>query len=118
MFTELMPLLKQRILVLTISRVDDELICVTVIPKKRDDIADENTALTIPQQIQRLRSLVARVARRGWTICHLGRGPDCQFVISVQAEGRRNHLKTKGDSLGSWRAIPVSRNPTCRSRRP
>lgn len=48
MFTELMPLLKQRILVLTISRVDDELICVSVIPKKRDDIADENAALTIP----------------------------------------------------------------------
>ncbi len=48
MFTELMPLLKQRILVLTISRVNDELICVSVIPKKRDDTADENAALTIP----------------------------------------------------------------------
>lgn len=48
MFMELMPLLKQRLLVLTISRVDDQLICVSVIPKKRDDVADENTALTIP----------------------------------------------------------------------
>jgi len=48
MFTELMPLLKQRVLVLTISRVDDERICVSVIPKKRDDVADENGALTIP----------------------------------------------------------------------
>ena len=48
MFTELMPLLKQRVLILTISRVDDELICVSVIPKKRDDAADENAALTIP----------------------------------------------------------------------
>lgn len=48
MFTELMPLLKQRVLVLTISRVGDDLICVSVIPKKRDDVADENAALTIP----------------------------------------------------------------------
>lgn len=48
MFRELMPLLKQRILVLTISRADDEHICVSVIPKKRDDTADENAALTIP----------------------------------------------------------------------
>jgi PRTRC genetic system protein E len=48
MFTELMPLLKQRVLVLTISRVNDELICVSVIPKKREDAADENAALTTP----------------------------------------------------------------------
>jgi PRTRC genetic system protein E len=47
-FTELMPLLKQRVLVLTISRVDDENICVSVIPKKRENVADENVALTIP----------------------------------------------------------------------
>ena len=48
MFTELMPLLKQRVLILTVSRVDDELICVSVIPKKREDAADENAALAIP----------------------------------------------------------------------
>jgi PRTRC genetic system protein E len=48
MFTELMPLLKQRVLVVTISRVDDELICVSVIPKKRETTTDENAALTVP----------------------------------------------------------------------
>lgn len=48
MFTELMPLLKQRVVVMTISRVDDELICVSVIPKKRDSTTDEDPALTIP----------------------------------------------------------------------
>jgi PRTRC genetic system protein E len=48
MFTELMPLLKQRVLVLTITRVDDEHICVSVIPKKREDAVDENVALTTP----------------------------------------------------------------------
>lgn len=48
MFTELMPLLKQRVLVLTISRVDDGLILVNVIPKKPDKETDENSALTLP----------------------------------------------------------------------
>lgn len=48
MFTELMPLLKQRVVVMTISRVDHELICVSVIPKKRDETTDEDPALSIP----------------------------------------------------------------------
>jgi PRTRC genetic system protein E len=43
-----MPLLKQRVLILTISRVDDQSILVNVIPKKRDNEADENSALTQP----------------------------------------------------------------------
>jgi len=34
MFTELMPLLKQRVLVVTISHVEDEIICVSVIPSE------------------------------------------------------------------------------------
>ena len=48
MFTELMPLLKQRVVVMTISRVDDELVCVSVIPKKRDGATDEDSALAVP----------------------------------------------------------------------
>src|ERR1043166_3309262 len=48
MFAELMPLLKQRVLMLTISRVDDELILVNVIPTKLDKEHDENSALTLP----------------------------------------------------------------------
>ena len=47
-FMELMPLLKQRVLVMTISRVDDGLILVNVIPKKPDKETDENSALTLP----------------------------------------------------------------------
>jgi len=47
MFTELMPLLKQRVVVMTISRVDDERVCVSVIPKKRDSTTEEDPILTI-----------------------------------------------------------------------
>jgi PRTRC genetic system protein E len=48
MFTELMPLLKQRVLVVTISHVENETICVSVTPKKRENAPEEDAALTIP----------------------------------------------------------------------
>jgi PRTRC genetic system protein E len=49
MFQELMPLLAQRVLVLTLSRVSSEEICLNVIPRplKAGD-KDENNALTTP----------------------------------------------------------------------
>jgi PRTRC genetic system protein C len=49
MFQELMPLLAQRILLLTLSRVSDEQICVNVIPKSlKSDQRDDDSALTTP----------------------------------------------------------------------
>ncbi len=49
MFQELMPLLAQRILLLTLSRVGDEKIRVNVIPKPlKADQRDEDAALTTP----------------------------------------------------------------------
>ena len=51
MFKELVPLLKQRVLMLTVSEVENGLILVNVIPKKREKDGDENPALTIPLSI-------------------------------------------------------------------
>ena len=49
MFQELMPLLAQRILLLTLSRVSDEQISVNVIPKSlKSDQRDDDAALTTP----------------------------------------------------------------------
>lgn len=50
MFQELMPLLAQRILLLTLSRVSDEQISVNIIPKplKSDQQDDDDAALTTP----------------------------------------------------------------------
>jgi PRTRC genetic system protein E len=49
MFEELMPLLAQRILIVTLSRVNDEQIRVNVIPKPlKCDRQDDGVALTIP----------------------------------------------------------------------
>lgn len=49
MFQELMPLLAQRTLVLTLARVNSQEICVSVIPRplKRED-KEENSAVTTP----------------------------------------------------------------------
>ena len=52
MFQELMPLLAQRILLLTLSRVSDEQICVNVIPKSlKSDQRDDDAALTTPLSV-------------------------------------------------------------------
>ncbi len=52
MFKELMPLLGQRILLLTLSRVGDEQISVNVIPKPlKSDQQDDDAALTTPLSI-------------------------------------------------------------------
>lgn len=47
-----MPLLAQRVLVVTLSRVSDEHICVNVIPKPlKSDQHDNNAALTTPLSV-------------------------------------------------------------------
>ena len=51
MFTELMPLLKQRVVMITISDVGEGLLRVNVIPRKLEGSADENGALTAPLSI-------------------------------------------------------------------
>ena len=52
MFEELMPLLTQRVLVVTLSRVSDEQICVNVIPKPlKSDQQDDGAALTTPLSV-------------------------------------------------------------------
>jgi PRTRC genetic system protein E len=48
MFQELMPLLAQRILLLTLSRVSDEQISVNIIPKPLKSDQDDDAALTTP----------------------------------------------------------------------
>ena len=51
MFTELMPLLKQRVIMITISDVGEGLLRVNVIPRRLEGSADENGALTAPLSI-------------------------------------------------------------------
>jgi PRTRC genetic system protein E len=49
MFQELMPLLTHRMLILTLSRVNEEKVCVNVIPKAlKSEPRDDDNALTTP----------------------------------------------------------------------
>jgi len=51
-FQELMPLLTQRVLIVTLSRVSDEQICVNVIPKSlKSDHRDADAALATPLSV-------------------------------------------------------------------
>jgi PRTRC genetic system protein E len=50
-FAELMPLLKQRVVMITISDVGEGLLRVNVIPRKLEGSTDENGALTVPLSI-------------------------------------------------------------------
>ena len=51
MFTELLPLVKQRLLMITVSDVGDGLLRVNVIPRKLDADSDQSQALTTPLSI-------------------------------------------------------------------
>jgi len=50
-FTELLPLLKQRMLMITVSDIGDGMLRVNVIPRKLDADSDQNPALTTPLSI-------------------------------------------------------------------
>jgi len=76
MFQELMPLLAQRILLLTLSRVSDQEIRINIIPKplKADHLADD-AALTIPLAVTATpKELDEQLPRQlvGFVEAHLG----------------------------------------------
>lgn len=48
MFQELMPLLAQRVVMLTVTRINPDLICVNVIPQRLKSGDENNEALTTP----------------------------------------------------------------------
>lgn len=48
MFQELMPLLAQRVVMLTATRINSDLVCVNIIPQRLKSGDENNEALTIP----------------------------------------------------------------------
>jgi len=65
-FTELMPLLKQRVVMITISDVGEGLLRVNVIPRKLEGSTDENGALTVPLSITGKAEELDRNCRANW----------------------------------------------------
>lgn len=100
MFTELMPLLKQRVVMITISDIGEGLLRVNVIPRKLDGSSDENGALTVPLSItgkadeldrelpSQLTSFTESVTKTGSNLDEL-KTQHAAAVKAVEAENKR-----------------------------
>lgn len=100
MFTELLPLLKQRVLMITVSDIGDGMLRVNVIPRKLDADSDQNQALTTPLSITasaeeldrelpvQLASFTESVVKTGSNLEEL-RTQHAAAVKAVEAENKK-----------------------------
>ena len=100
MFTELMPLLKQRVVMITVSDIGEGLLRVNVIPRKLDGSSDENGALTAPLSItgkadeldrelpRQLTSFTDSVTRTGSNLDEL-KTQHAAAIKAVEAENKK-----------------------------
>ncbi|MGB8581801.1 MAG: PRTRC system protein E, partial [Candidatus Sulfotelmatobacter sp.] len=99
MFEELMPLLAQRMLILTLSRVSDEEIRVNVIPKPlKSDQRDDDAALTTPLAVTGTpKELDEQLPRQlvEFVEAHLGLSSTLKTAKDCRLAGKRlkNHVK-------------------------
>ena len=120
MFTELTQLLKQRLVMITVSDVGDGMLRVNIIPKKLDDESDQNQVLTTPLSITgsaeeldrelpgQLASFTESVIRTGSNLEEL-RTQHAAAVKAVEAENKKKlDGKNKGDGAktGSTSQVP------------
>ena len=120
MFTELVPLLKQRVVMVTISDVGDGLLRVNIIPRKLEGGEDENAALTVPLSITgkaeeldrelpgQLVSFTESVAKTGSNLEEL-RTQHAAAIKAVEAENQKKvDDKKKGSSSKTASTPPAS----------
>jgi PRTRC genetic system protein E len=123
-FTELMPLLKQRVVMITISDVGEGLLRVNVIPRKLDGSAEENGALTVPLSITgkaeeldrelpgQLASFTESVTQTGSNLEEL-RTQHAAAIKAVEAENRKKmDDKKKGNGPRPANAPPTTPTPS------
>ena len=111
MFTELLPLLKQRVVMITVSDVGDGVLRVNVIPRKLDSDFDQNQELTTPLSITgsaeeldrelpgQLALFTESVVRTGSNLEEL-RTQHAAAVKAVEAENKRRLDEKKKGSGG------------------
>jgi len=122
-FTELMPLLRQRVVMITISDVGEGLLRVNVIPRKLEGSADENGALTVPLSITgkaeeldrelpgQLTSFTESVTRTGSNIDEL-RTQHAAAIKAVEAENKKKIDDKKGNGSKATNSPPATPAPT------
>ena len=119
MFTELLPLLKQRVVMITISDVGDGLLRVNVIPRKLDADSDQSQALTTPLSITgsaeeldrelpgQLLTFTESVVKTGSNLEEL-RTQHAAAVKAVEAENKKRlDEKKKGSGSKTQSAPPA-----------
>ena len=116
MFTELMPLLRQRAVMITISDVGQGLLRVNIIPRKLvvDGSSDENTALTTPLSItgkaeELDKELPGQLATFTESIAKTGSNLDelkTQHTAAVKALEAENKKKGNGSKTASTAPNP------------
>jgi PRTRC genetic system protein E len=108
-FTELMPLLKQRVVMITISDVGEGLLRVNVIPRKLEGNADENGALTAPLSItgkadELDRELASQITSFTESVTKTGSNLDelkTQHAAAVKAVEAENKKKIEDRKKGN-----------------
>ena len=123
MFTELMPLLKQRSVMITISDIGDGLLRINVIPRKIEGGSDENTALTSPLSITgnpgeldrelpgQLSSFTESILKTATNLEEL-KAQHAAAVKVLEAENRKRlDDKKKPNGAKSAATSPASSNP-------
>jgi PRTRC genetic system protein E len=123
-FTELMPLLKQRVVMITISDIGEGLLRVNVIPRKLEGSADENGALTVPLSITgkaeeldrelpgQLASFTESVSQTGSNLDEL-RTQHAAAIKAVEAENRKKmDDKKKANGPRPASTPPATPTPT------
>jgi PRTRC genetic system protein E len=123
-FTELMPLLKQRVVMITISDVGEGLLRVNVIPRKLVGSTDENGALTVPLSITgkaeeldrelpgQLASFTESVTQTGSNLDEL-KTQHAAAIKAVEAENKKKmDDKKKGNGPRPASTPPTTPTPT------
>jgi PRTRC genetic system protein E len=118
-FTELLPLLKQRVLMITVSDVGGGLLRVNIIPRKLDADSDQSQALTTPLSISgsaeeldrelpgQLLTFTESVVKTGSNLAEL-RSQHSAAVKAVEAENKKRlDEKKKGSGSKAQIAPPA-----------
>ena len=119
-----MPLLKQRVVMITISDVGAGLLRVNVIPRKLEGSADENGALTVPLSITgkaeeldrelpgQLTSFTESVTKTGSSLDEL-KTQHAAAIKAVEAENKKKiDDKKKGNGSKTANTPPATPTPT------
>src|SRR5579864_9796830 len=121
-FTELMPLLRQRAVMITISDVGEGLLRVNIIPRKLEGSSEDNTALTTPLSITgkaeeldrelpgQLTSFTESIAKTGSNLEEL-KTQHSAAVKALEAENKKKLDDKKKVNGSKTASTPPNPNP-------